>query len=55
VAHMHHASGTFIAWEGVCGWRGERLKMGHLTLNASCPATPACPLSLITCHCSGGQ
>jgi hypothetical protein len=52
---MHHASRTFIAWEGVCGGRGERSKMVHFTLNASFPATPVCSLELITCHCSGGQ
>jgi hypothetical protein len=55
VPHMHHASRTFIAWEGVCGGRGEGSKMCHFTLSACCPATTVCPLSLITCHCSGGQ
>jgi hypothetical protein len=41
---MHHASRTFIAWEGVCEWRGECSKMVHFTLNASCPATAVRPL-----------
>lgn len=40
---MHHACRTFIAGERAWRWSGERAKMVHFVLSASCPAATTFP------------